>query len=236
MKLKTFYINMNKDKIRNEEMIQELNKTNLDYERFCGYDGSLLDKNQLKKKGILSNFARLFNSNKMIGCAYSHIMLYKYIETLEIDYALILEDDILILNPELNYTKEITKLILNYNLLNPKWQIIRLHSMGFDLGSAAAYIISKNNIHELSNIRLYYHIDNQQSFQYNIIHLNTLFSTKDREIHYNNPFFNIFIQNQKIGFYLHQHCFHIFNKTIYGYHIFHFILLTFLFNKTIRAK
>lgn len=236
MKLKTFYINMDKDKIRNEEMIQELNKTNLDYERFSGYDGLLLNKNKLKKQEILSNFSILFNTNKMIGCAYSHIMLYKYIEKLDIDYAVILEDDILVLNPELNYTTEITNLILKYNLLNPKWQIIRLHSIGFDLGSAAAYIISKNNTHILSNIKLYYHIDNQQSFQYNIIHLNTLFSTKDRRICYNNPFLNICIQNQKIGFYLHQHCFHIFNKTIYGYHIFYFILLTILFNKTIRPK
>lgn len=224
---------MNKDKIRNEKIINELKKTNLVYERFSGYDGSLINKRKLKKEGILSNFSSLFNSNKMIGCAYSHIMLYKYIESLDIDYALILEDDILVLNPELNYTEEITNIILKYNFLNPNWQIIRLHSMGFDLGSAAAYIVSKKNIHELSNIKLYYHIDNQQSFQCNIVHLNSLFSTRDHEIYYNNPILNICIQNQKLGFYLNQHCFHIYNKTICAYHICYFILLT-IFYVTIR--
>ena len=31
MKIKTYYINLNKDKKRNEEIINELNKTNLKY-------------------------------------------------------------------------------------------------------------------------------------------------------------------------------------------------------------
>lgn len=226
MKIKTFYINMNKDKKRNKETIYELKKTNLSYERFSGYDGSIIDKKKLLQNNILSNFSILFNSNKIIGCAYSHIKLYKYIQTLDIDYALILEDDIVVLNPELDYTKEITNIILKYNFLNPMWKIIRLHSIGFDLGSAAAYIVSKKKIDELSNMKLYYHIDCQQSFQYNIIHLNKLFSTKDKEIHYKNPFFNLFIQNQKFGFYLYQHCFSFLNKPIYGYEIFYFLIMT----------
>ena len=44
MKIKTYYINLNKDKKRNEEIINELNKTNLNYERFSGIDGSTIDK------------------------------------------------------------------------------------------------------------------------------------------------------------------------------------------------
>ena len=226
MKIKTFYINMKKDKKRNKETIHELRKTNLSYKRFPGYDGSMIDKKKLLQNNRFSNFSILFNSNKMIGCSYSHIQLYKYIQTLDIDYALILEDDIVVLNPDLDYTKEVTNIILKYNFLNPRWKIIRLHSMCFDLGSAAAYIVSKEKIDELSNMKLYYHIDVQQSFQYNIINLNKLFSTKDKEIHYKNPFLNIFIQNQKIGFYLYQNCFSTLNKTIYGYDVFYFFIMT----------
>ena len=110
MKIKTYYINLDKDKKRNEEIINELNKTNLNYERFSGIDGSTIDKKELVKNKIISPFCQIICTDKMIGCGISHILLYKYIKQHDKNkYVIILEHDIEVINPELNYTKEIKK-------------------------------------------------------------------------------------------------------------------------------
>ena len=64
MKIKTYYINLN-----NEEIINELNKTNLNYERFSGIDGSTIDKKEFVEKKIISPFCQIICTDKMIGCA-----------------------------------------------------------------------------------------------------------------------------------------------------------------------
>ncbi len=233
MNVKTYYINMEKDIQRNEHMIKELNQTNLCYERFPGIDGRHVDKDKYIKEGSLSSFADYCLTDKMMGCGLSHIMLYKHIRNQQkqpIDYALILEDDVKVSHPHLDYSKEINAIIAQHNITHPHWQIIRLHSMGFDLGSGAAYIISTKHIESLANMRLLYHVDIQQSFQYHIVHLNTLFETKDHETHYKNPLLNICVQHQKVGFYLHQHAFSFLHYVVYGYHIFYCILLLFFYH------
>ena len=204
---------MEKDIQRNEHMIKELNQTNLSYERFPGIDGRHVDKDKYIKEGSLSSFADYCLTDKMIGCGLSHIMLYKHIRNQQkqpIYYALILEDDVKVSHPHLDYSKEINAIIAQHNIMHPHWQIIRLHSMGFDLGSGAAYIISTKHIESLANMRLLYHVDIQQSFQYHIIHLNTLFETKDHETHYKNPLLNISVNIKRWGFiYISTH-FHFF--------------------------
>ena len=226
MKIKTYYINLNKDKKRNEEIINELNKTNLNYERFSGIDGSTIDKKEFVEKKIISPFCQIICTDKMIGCGISHILLYKHIKQHDKNkYAIILEDDIEVINPELNYTKEIKKIIKTYNKQTPNWKIIRLHSMGFGMGSTAAYIINLKYINQFSNSILHYHIDTQQYLENKIISLNTLFNTKDYLIDYSIPFYNIFFDNQKIGFYMNVHSFKLFNKNICSYHVVLFLLL-----------
>ena len=104
MKIKTYYINLDKDKKINEEIINELNKTNLNYERFSGIDGSTIDKKELVKNKIISPFCQIICTDKMIGCGISHILLYKHIKQHDKNkYAIILEHDIEVINPELNY-------------------------------------------------------------------------------------------------------------------------------------
>lgn len=220
MKFKTYYINLDKDKKRNKETIHELNKTNLKYERFPGIDGKKIDKKEYIKKNIISNTCKNICTDKTIGCGISHIMLYKHIKKYDNnDYAIILEDDIIVTNPNLNYKKEIKKIIKTYNKERPNWQIIRLHSMGFKLASSAAIILNLKYIESFSNTILYYHIDIQQWFQNNIINLNTLFNTKDHFIQYSNLFYNLYFDNQKIGFYMNNHVFNCFGMIIYFYHI-----------------
>lgn len=231
MKIKTYYINLDKDKKRNEEIINELNKTNLNYERFSGIDGKLVDKKELVEKKIISTFCETICTDKTIGCGISHILLYKHIKQYDKNnYAIILEDDIQVINPELNYTKEIKKIIKTYNKQNPNWEIIRLHSFGFGIGSNAAIILNLNYIEQFSNTILHYHIDIQQYLANNIIDLNILFNTKDYLIDYSIPFYNIFFDNQKIGFYMNNHILKIFEKIIYVYHIILFFIIVFIFS------
>ena len=231
MKFKTYYINLDKDQKRNEEMINELNKTNLNYERFSGIDGKIVDKKELVEKKLISPFCQTICTDKTIGCGISHILLYKHIKQYDKnDYAIILEDDIQVINPELNYTKEIKKIIKTYNKQNPNWEIIRLHSFGFGIGSNAAIILNLNYIEQFSNTTLHYHIDIQQYLENNIIDLNILFNTKDYLIDYSIPFYNIFFDNQKIGFYMNNHILKIFEKIIYVYHIILFFIIVFIFS------
>ena len=234
MKFNTYYINLEKDKSRNEQTIQELKKTNLTYERFQGIDGTSVDKQALIDEAIISPFCKSFCTNKTIGCGISHLMLYKHIKQNDTnDYALILEDDIIVTNPELNYNEEIENIIYEYNTKKPNWQIIRLHSMGLHMGSAAAQIINLKYIDTFSCTTLYYHIDLQQTLCYSIVNLNILFDTRDNEIMYNIPINNTYIDNKKLGFYLNTHVCYLFN-IIYGYHVLFFLLFIVVYIAIIR--
>ena len=94
----TYYINMKKDKSRNDHTINTLNQTNLNYKRFEAIDGSQCkDTDYYKKKTNL--FCKLFSTDKMIGCGLSHIKLIEDIyHKNNTPYALIFEDDILLLH------------------------------------------------------------------------------------------------------------------------------------------
>uniref|UniRef100_A0A6C0KJG5 Glycosyl transferase family 25 domain-containing protein n=1 Tax=viral metagenome TaxID=1070528 RepID=A0A6C0KJG5_9ZZZZ len=235
MNFNTYYINLEKDKSRNENTIQELKKTNLTYSRFQGINGESVMKQSLIDENIISPFCKALCTNKTIGCGVSHLMLYKHIKENDTnDYALILEDDIIVTKPELNYHQEIEKIIHEYNTKKPNWQIIRLHSMGFNMGSAAAQIINLKYIETLSSMKLYYHIDIQQTLCYLIVNLNTLFDTRDKEIIYNIPINNVYIDNQKLGFYLNNHVCYLFNIIIYCYHVLFFIIFIMIYITIIR--
>ena len=108
--------------------------------------------------------------------------------------------------------------------------------MGFGTGSNAAIIINLKYINQISNSTLHYHIDRQQYLETKIISLNTLFNTKDYLIDYSIPFYNIFFDNQKIGFYMNVHSFKLFNKNICSYHVVLFLLLYSCFLIKINLK
>lgn len=229
MTFHTYYINLENDNVRNENTIKELEKTNLHYQRFSAIDGKIVDKDDLVERKIISNVCKHFCTDKMIGCGVSHIMLYKHLQKTDTNkFALILEDDILVTEPNLDYNEEITKIVNTYNVSTPAWNIIRLHSMGLNMGSNAAYVVNMNHIHELSSMMLQYHIDLQQSFLYKIINLNTLFNTRDHMIYYTYPHDNIYIDNQKVGFYMNSHSFQILHYMIMGYHVVYLIFILFL--------
>ena len=230
MKFNTYYINLEKDKTRNANMIQELSKTNLTYERFPAIDGAGVNKQSLVQQNIISPICKSYCTNKTIGCGVSHIMLYKHIQQYDkSSCALILEDDVIVTNPGLNYQKEIEHIVEKYNREKPTWEIIKLHSMGLGIGSTAAQIINLKYIGKFASSRLHYHLDIQQSFMYHIINMNTLFNTKDHEIVYKFPIYNMFIDNQKLGFYLNNHAFQFFGLILYFYHVYWFFILYIMF-------
>ena len=67
MKIKTFYINLEDDKKKNELIINELNKTNLKYERFNAINGKKYDKKYDKK---ISKIGKLICNHKILGIEY----------------------------------------------------------------------------------------------------------------------------------------------------------------------
>ena len=236
MSFNTYYINLDSQPLRNNETKEELEKTNLIYIRFPGIDGSKVNKQSLVNDGYISSFCKSIGTSKMIGLGISHIKLYEYIKEIDThDYALILEDDILITNPNLDYTKEINDIVALYQNKDPQWDIIRLHSMGYGMGSTAAYIVNLKYIEKFTSMNLHYHTDIQQSSSYNVFNLNTLFNTRDHMITYKNPIYNLYFDNQKIGFYVNNAAFVIFSYVVYFYHIFWAFVFIILFYIIIRV-
>lgn len=95
--MRTFIINLKESTDRRQYMINEMKKTNLEYEFFDAVNGK-----------TLSNIGAIYDKDKAIkeadgeltlgeiGCAMSHLLLYKKMMDENIERALILEDDIII--------------------------------------------------------------------------------------------------------------------------------------------
>ncbi|MEQ9945037.1 glycosyltransferase family 25 protein [Pectobacterium aroidearum] len=90
--MKVFVINLEKDKEKKTKIESECRKAGLDYEIISAVDGKALNDNELKSKThpISANYL----SKGEIGCVLSHQKIYKKIIDANIDYALILEDDV----------------------------------------------------------------------------------------------------------------------------------------------
>ena len=97
--MKIFIINLKKCVEKKEYMTNLLNKYNIQYEFFEGIDGSKLNVNDYKAN--LDWINPCDNSHTKlgeIGCSLSHYYLWKKIIEKNIESAIILEDDIEILN------------------------------------------------------------------------------------------------------------------------------------------
>jgi GR25 family glycosyltransferase involved in LPS biosynthesis len=95
---KIFYINLERSRNRNKNMINLLKNLNVNYERFNAIDGNELDINSinfesdyLKKKFI--EFINISN-NYEIACTLSHLSLLLKLSVENGEYFLILEDDV----------------------------------------------------------------------------------------------------------------------------------------------
>lgn len=91
MNLAVRYINLDRREDRNTEMINKLSSVGIcDYERFSAIDGTKITM----PDEIFKN--NCFSSRRgIMGCALSHINLWKELANSDYDYYLILEDDII---------------------------------------------------------------------------------------------------------------------------------------------
>ena len=113
--MKVFIINLKESTDRRQSMIEEMKKTNLQYEFFDAVNGKdikniedVYDHNYaVTKVGSPLNLGE-------IGCCMSHLLIYKKMIDENIGRALILEDDIIISEK----IDEIIKEILEFNLQN----------------------------------------------------------------------------------------------------------------------
>ncbi len=126
VKYKIFVINLDKSRERLEQLSAGLSRVGLKFERISAVDGRLLDETQ-----ILEHYSPSLNRKKYfvpltkseIGCYLSHLKTYKKITSENIDFAIILEDDILVKDG----FQIIPKLISSIKL---KWNYIKLISYG----------------------------------------------------------------------------------------------------------
>lgn len=113
-----YVVNLKKDKERKEHIINELKKQNIkNYEIIEAINGNKFSTKQLEihkfknKKGLNNWNTKM--SPSQIGCALSHIKIYKKFLKSKYNYAFILEDDAKFIN---NFTKNLQKFILkNFN-------------------------------------------------------------------------------------------------------------------------
>lgn len=122
LKYQIFVINMPNSKKRYQHINSQLQKLNIDFERIDGCDISLLSDDELNKYYSLKKNYRTFPKLLIkgeIGCYIAHVKCWEKIFENNLDFGIILEDDILI---DEKLPLAIKFLEDNYN----KWEFIRL--------------------------------------------------------------------------------------------------------------
>jgi glycosyl transferase family 25 len=126
-KIPVFIINMKKDIDKKKHMQTLCEKFNLEFEFIEAVDGRLLNDKEIEavysKKQMINNLGRELTKGE-IGCALSHILIYKKIVTKNIQTALILEDDI-------DFDQKLIDCLNSINQFPDDWELILLghHSM-----------------------------------------------------------------------------------------------------------
>ena len=197
MSLHTFLITMNEE--RKRHTIDELKKVNIKPEIISGVDGSTNRNNN-----HLTSFCKTMCTDRIIGCALAHRNVMEKLVKDELDYALVVEDDIIIENPT-TFDDDINKVLNEYE--DKEWDFISLFCQGICLenssnrflnGSTAAYLISNRGAQKMLNGKIAYHADIiRQNLSMNSFLGPQLFSTLD-------PRNGILLGNQEIKFWLNQ--------------------------------
>lgn len=114
---KIFLINLDKDKERLNNSINQLNKYGITkFERFPAIYGSQLSSNEINNNTTI--FGKMVASKGMIGCGLSHINIWKRIVNEGIKKTLILEDDFILKEDFLNkFNNVINKSPIYYDII-----------------------------------------------------------------------------------------------------------------------
>jgi glycosyl transferase family 25 len=183
---KIYYVNLNRRVDRKEHVINEINKTgyNGSVERIEAVDGKQLNINTISNKLITPEGKEdVLNVNAgmyyiltpgAVGCALSHLNIYNKIieEMSDNDYALILEDDVTIVdnffNKLTNYIKNIPQfdiLYIGYHYYtndDPSRKIYDTYGEPTKIFGTFGYIINKKAANEIKKVfPLRYQIDTE---------------------------------------------------------------------------
>ena len=145
--MKIFIINLVSAIERHKFMQDQLERLGLEYEFFPAINGRELSKEELKSK-VSREWSIIYEGRELglaeIGCALSHLEIYKKIIQEQIEYALILEDDAWI-TPSINMVLK--------NIEEQKWgnmaEVILL-SDGCKYGK---YIINNHEYYSLFEVK-----------------------------------------------------------------------------------
>ena len=173
--MKVLVINLEKSKDRLARITQNLTSLNIPFEKFNAIYGKKLDSNIINK---VTNFVgrTLLCNHGIIGCALSHIEIWKIFRDSNDDFILISEDDI-------EYTLEFPNFLKNIDNIYSKTQfdILSLNcSVGILISkidpifvkkyeiskpmfplTTASYILSRKGVNRLLSMitKITYHID-----------------------------------------------------------------------------
>ena len=147
-KFKIYVVNLKNDLDRRKNIINEIEKQNIkNYEIIDAIDGNELSEQELnnlsyKDKNLINPW-NIKMSPSQVGCALSHIKIYKKFIKTDHNYALILEDDAVFIK---SFNEDLKKLILK-NITHKK-QILLLS----ELKEFFSKPIDKNNSYEIVNV------------------------------------------------------------------------------------
>jgi GR25 family glycosyltransferase involved in LPS biosynthesis len=116
--MKIYCINLDKDKQRWNTIKNTSDKYNLDIIRIPAYYGKDVNENEYIRKNILDKNHKLLKGQ--LGCALSHVELWRKIKNDNEDFALILEDDVQFTD---NFKEKLDDLL---HCLPETWDIIYL--------------------------------------------------------------------------------------------------------------
>ena len=191
--LPTYVISM--DHVRYDRTRKHMQQAGIAAVHFNGVDGEAARWSDVS----LTPMANVICPSSTIGCGLAHIKLAQLVFESGVDVALVVEDDVFVLDParlrsEINNTLTTTP---------SGWDFILLFCMGACTeggplaGSTAAYLLSRSGSDKLRKMRLMYHIDLQRnSANFRTVIGPTLFDTYDAK--------SVLIGNQGIDFWLGQ--------------------------------
>lgn len=127
--MKTFVINLEKEKARMASMGAQLSRLGVAYERIPAVYGKELTKEELRRCfSAFHSFCAMGYQMTLgaIGCSLSHLSVYRQMIEMNIPYALVFEDDIII---DDLFDERITEIESFIN--KEKKQVILLSALGF---------------------------------------------------------------------------------------------------------
>ena len=211
--MKTYIINLKNDNKNLDRTKNELKKGEFNMDNVFRFDA--VNGKEIKKwQANIHPFCKMFCTDKMVGIGLSHIKIADYLYSQNLDYALVLEDDIKTKSNR-NLENDLNEIIKTVLEQDPNWDIIILHRQGLGItykktrnqlvGSTAAYLISKSGMKKISQLQLSWHIDyNRNSKIFNTYMGPNLFDTYELE-----SSFNIFnkpvIFGKSFHFWINQH-------------------------------